>query len=87
MTLAAAALLLSGFSIATARAEGPAVPKRSAYPELQDKPSTSNKPGMTADEKEKLILGSRWNSLYRERLRSVMRRLGYRRSPAARHTG
>jgi hypothetical protein len=55
MTLAAAALLLSGFSIATARAEGPAVPKRSAYPELQDKPSTSNKPGMTADEKEKLM--------------------------------
>jgi hypothetical protein len=55
MTLAAAALLLSGFSIATARAEGPAVPKQSAYPELQDKPSTSNKPGMTADKKEKLM--------------------------------
>ena len=54
MKLAAAALLLSGFSIANARAEGPAVSKRSAYPELQDKPSTSNKPEMTVDEKEKL---------------------------------
>jgi hypothetical protein len=54
MTLAATALLLSGFSIATVRAEGPAVPMGSAYPELQDKPSTRNKPEMTADEKEKL---------------------------------
>ena len=51
MTLGTAALLLSGFSIATARAEETAVPKRSAYPELQDKASTSNKPGITADEK------------------------------------
>ena len=51
MTLAA---LLSSFSIVTARAEGPVVPKRSAYPDLQDKPSRTNKPGMTTDEKEKL---------------------------------
>jgi hypothetical protein len=49
--LATAALLLSGFSIATARAEETAVPKRSAYPQLQ--PLTS-KPGMTAADQEKL---------------------------------
>jgi hypothetical protein len=47
----AALLLLSGFSIATARAEETAVPKRSAYPQLQ--PLTS-KPGMTAADQEKL---------------------------------
>jgi hypothetical protein len=52
MRLAVAALLLSGFSIATARAEETAVSKRSAYPELQ--PSTSNKPSMTTAEQEKL---------------------------------
>jgi hypothetical protein len=49
--LATAALLLSGFSIATARAEETAVPKRSAYPQLQ--PLTS-KPGMTVADQEKL---------------------------------
>jgi hypothetical protein len=54
MILATAALLLSGFSIATARSEETAVPKRSAYPQVQDKPSASNKSGMTAAEKEKL---------------------------------
>jgi hypothetical protein len=54
MTLATAALLLSDFSIATARAEETAVPKRSAYPRLEDKPSTSNKPRITATEQEKL---------------------------------
>jgi len=52
ITLATAALLLSDFSIATARAEETAVPKRGAYPQLQ--PATSNKPGMTAAEQEKL---------------------------------
>jgi hypothetical protein len=54
MTLATAALLVSPFSIATARAEETAAPKRSAYPRLEDKPSASNKPGMTATEQEKL---------------------------------
>ena len=52
MTLAVAALLLSGFSIATARAEQTTVPKRSAYPQLE--PATSTRPGMTAAEQEKL---------------------------------
>jgi hypothetical protein len=52
ITLATAALLLSDFSIATAKAEETAVPKRGAYPQLQ--PSTSNKPGMTAAEQGKL---------------------------------
>ena len=51
MTLVAAVLLLSGFSVATATAET-TVPKRNAYPQLQV-PST-NKPGMTAAEQEKL---------------------------------
>jgi hypothetical protein len=51
-TRLAAAALLSGFSIATARAEETAVPKRGAYPQLH--PPTSNKPGMTAVEQEKL---------------------------------
>jgi hypothetical protein len=51
ITLATAAVLLSDFSIATARAEETAVPKRGAYPDLQ--PLTS-KPGMTAVEQEKL---------------------------------
>ena len=54
MTLATAALLLWDFSIATARAEETAVPKRSAYPRLEDKPSTSNKPPITAAEQERL---------------------------------
>jgi hypothetical protein len=52
MTLAAAALLQSGFSIATVRAETTAAPKRSAYPQLE--PPTSTRPGMTATEQEKL---------------------------------
>jgi hypothetical protein len=52
MSLATTALLLSGFSIATARAEETAVPKRGAYPQLP--PPTSTKPGMTAAEQEKL---------------------------------
>ena len=29
-------------------------PEKSAYPQLQNQPSTSNKPGMTADEQEKV---------------------------------
>jgi hypothetical protein len=53
MTFATGALLLSGFSISTARAEATTVPKRSAYPNLQDNPSTGTKPGMTATEQEK----------------------------------
>jgi hypothetical protein len=47
-----AALPLSCLSIATASAEEIGVPKRSAYPQLQ--PSTSNKPGVTPAEQEKL---------------------------------
>jgi hypothetical protein len=47
----ATAALLSGFSIATARTEETAVPKRSAYPQLH--PLTS-KPGLTAADQEKL---------------------------------
>jgi hypothetical protein len=53
MTLAAAALLLSGSSISAARAEQTTVPKPSAYPNLQDNPGT--KPRTTAAEQEKLI--------------------------------
>jgi hypothetical protein len=49
---AVTAALLSGFSIATARAEETAVPKRSAYPQLP--PPAINKPGMTAADQEKL---------------------------------
>jgi hypothetical protein len=45
-------MLLSGFSIATARANETAVPQRNAYPQLP--PPASNKPGMTAAEQEKL---------------------------------
>jgi hypothetical protein len=52
ITLATAALLLSVVSIATTRAGGSSRPKRGAYPQLQ--PPTSNKPGMTAAEQEKL---------------------------------
>jgi hypothetical protein len=50
----AALLLLSVQSISIAWAEDAAVSKRSAYPELKDQSSTSNKPGMTAGEQEKL---------------------------------
>jgi hypothetical protein len=52
MVSAAAALLLLGLSISTARAET-AVPKRSAYPQLPD-PSKRDGPGMTVDEQQKL---------------------------------
>jgi hypothetical protein len=50
VALATAAVLLSDFYIATARAEETAVPKRGAYPKLQP----AAKPGMTAAEQEKL---------------------------------
>jgi hypothetical protein len=52
MVSAAAALLLLGLSISTARAET-AVPKRSPYPQLPD-PSTRDGPRMTVDEQQKL---------------------------------
>jgi hypothetical protein len=52
IALATAAVLLSGFHVATVRAEETAVPKRGAYPKLQ--PPATNKPGMTAAEQEKL---------------------------------
>jgi hypothetical protein len=48
------ALLLSGLLIVTAQGEDTAVSKRSAYPQLQAKPSTGNKPAMTAADQEKL---------------------------------
>jgi hypothetical protein len=54
MTFATAALLLLAFSIATARAETATVPKRSAYPDLQDNPLTRTKPGVAATDREKL---------------------------------
>jgi hypothetical protein len=53
MTFATAALLLSAFSISTARAETATVPKRSVYPNLGDKPVTGTKPRMSATEQEK----------------------------------
>jgi len=53
ITFAAATLLLLGFSIATARAEETAAPKRSAYPNLGDNPLAGTKPRMTATELEK----------------------------------
>jgi hypothetical protein len=53
-TTLVAAALLTGLSIVTARAEETAVPKRGNYPQLQDKPSPSTKPGMSAAEQEKL---------------------------------
>ena len=54
MALATAALLLWGFSMTTARVEETGVPKRSAYPSLQDNPLTGIKPGLTATEQERL---------------------------------
>ena len=55
MKLAAAVLLLLGFSIATAQPDETAASKRSAYPKLEHKPPTSTKPRTTAAEQEKLI--------------------------------
>ena len=54
MKLAAAVLLLLGFSIATAQPDETAASKRSAYPKLEHKPPTSTKPRTTAAEQEKL---------------------------------
>jgi hypothetical protein len=53
-SLTAAALLLWALVISTARAESTAVPKQSAYPQVQDPPSDREKPAMTADEQAKL---------------------------------
>jgi hypothetical protein len=71
MTFATAALLLSGFLIATARAEATTVPKRSAYPNLGDNPLTGTKPGMTATEQEKF-----------EKLKKELNNVRDRQSPA-----
>ena len=43
-----------GLSISTARAETTAVPKQSAYPQVQDLPPKREQPGMTVDEQSKL---------------------------------
>ena len=54
MSLATAALLLSGFSTSITRAENVTAPKRSAYAQRQPQSSATTKPTMTADEQEKL---------------------------------
>jgi hypothetical protein len=54
MSVAAAAVLLSGLSISIARAEEATVSKKkSAYPQLPD-PSKRDGPRMTVDEQQKL---------------------------------
>ncbi len=52
--LAAAAVLLSGVSLGSARAEAPGRPKTTDYPAVEDVPPRPEKPAMTADELSKL---------------------------------
>jgi hypothetical protein len=54
MSLATAALLLSGFSTSITWPENVTAPKRSADAQLQPQSSATTKPTMTADEQEKL---------------------------------